>query len=254
MAVKKLVIGNWKMNPETLDEAKKIFSSLKRQAGKFRKIQTVICPPFLYLTTLLAQKKNGLTIGAQDSFWVPSGAYTGEVSALQLAKEKVGYCIVGHSERRELGESDELVNKKLKALIRAGIIPVLCIGEKERDHDGFYLARIKDQIRIALQGVKVGGLSHLVIAYEPIWAIGKGAKEAITGEKLHQMSIYIRKVLSDLYNKRAAFKTPILYGGSVDEFNAGEIIKEGQVQGFLVGRASLDIKSFTKIMEIVNKQ
>lgn len=253
MQVKKLVIGNWKMNPESLVDAKKIISGVKRSASKFRKVKTIICPSFLHVIPLASLNKSGVEIGAQDVFWEREGSYTGEVSPVQLGKEKIKYCIVGHSERREMGEKDEDVNKKLRALLKVGISPILCIGEKERDHDGFYLAYIRDQLKQALKGVKPKELKEVVIAYEPIWAIGKKGEDAIDGPKLYQMSLYIRKVLSDLYNKKVAFEVPVLYGGSVDEFNSEKIIKEGEVQGFLVGRASLDSKSFLKIIEIVNK-
>lgn len=252
MTQKKLVVANWKMNPESTAETKKIFTAVKRYAKKYRKVDLVTCPPFLYLQTLLSFTRGGVAVGAQDCFWEPTGSYTGEVSALQLAKEKIDYCIVGHSERRELGETDEEVNKKVHALLKVRVKPIICIGEKERDRDGFYLAHIKDQIKQALKEVKQKDLINIVIAYEPIWAIGAKAKGAITGEDLYQMTIYIRKVLSDLYTHRTAFNAPILYGGSVDEFNAADIISEGEVQGFLVGRASLNPKGFEKIVQAVN--
>ena len=251
MANKKLVVANWKMNPESLNEAKKIFVGIKRYAKKIRKVRVVVCPPFLYVGSL-ASSRASVELGAQDVFWEREGSFTGEVSPVQLAKEKVSYCIVGHSERRELGETDKEVNKKIKALFKVGIIPVLCIGEKDRDHDGFYLAFVKDEIKEALKQVKQKDLSKIVIAYEPIWAIGKKSKGVIAGDDLHEMTIYIRKVLSDLYSHKTAFNVPILYGGSVDEFNAENIIKEGGVQGFLVGRASLNTKSFMEIVNIVN--
>jgi len=240
------------MNPESTAETKKIFTTLKRSVKKYRKVDVVVCPPFLYLQTLLSFTRGGVAIGAQDCFWEDAGSYTGEVSALQLAKERIDYCIVGHSERRELGETDGEVNKKVLALLKVKMTPIICIGEKERDKDGFYLAHLKDQLKLALKGVKQKDLVNIVIAYEPIWAIGAKAKKVITGEDLHQMTIFIRKVLSDLYTHRTAFNAPILYGGSVNEDNAEQIISEGEVQGFLVGRASLDPKSFTQIIEIVH--
>lgn len=252
MTQKKIIVANWKMNPESIAEAKKLFITVKRSAKKYRKSSIVICPPSLYIQTLLSFPRGGVSVGAQNVFWEPNGSFTGEISAVQLAKEKVDYCIVGHSERRELGETNEQVNKKVSALLKVGITPIVCIGEKERDHDAFYLAHIKDQIKEALSGVKQKDISNILIAYEPIWAIGSKAKGAIQPEELHQMTIYIRKVLSDLYSQRIAFNVPILYGGSVDQSNAEDIMKRGEAQGLLIGRASLDARVFTDIITIVN--
>ena len=253
MANKRLVVANWKMNPLTATDAKKIFTSVKRHTRKFRKVDVVVCPPFLYIANLLSSKRGGVYIGAQDVFWETEGSFTGEISPVQLGKERIDYCIVGHSERRALGETDEEVNKKVKALLKVGLIPIVCIGESERDADGKYLSFIKEQIKKALKDVKQKDLQNIVIAYEPIWAIGKEAKDVIDGESLHEMSIFIRKVISDLYTYRTAFKSPVLYGGSVDEYNANDLIVKGNVQGFLVGRASLEPKGFLNIIDAVNK-
>ncbi|MCI5108294.1 MAG: triose-phosphate isomerase [Candidatus Pacebacteria bacterium] len=244
--MKKIVVANWKMNPDTVSVAKNNYNSIKRNTKKYRKVETVIAPPFVFLNSF----SGGLKMAAQDVFWQKSGSFTGEVSVNQLAHLKVSYCIVGHSERRELGESDIDVNMKVRALISVGITPIICVGEKDRDSNGEYLSIIKNQIKDALVSIKQKDLSKIIIAYEPIWAIGK--KDSIGTRSLHEMSIYIKKVLSDLYSKRTAFKVSVLYGGSVDESNARELVKEGEVQGLLIGRASLEPKKFTEIIKEVN--
>lgn len=246
--MKKMIVANWKMNPDTVSLAKKKFASIKRNSPKYKKVETVVAPPFVFLDALKQSKT--LKVAAQDVFIQRNGSFTGEISASQLVGVGVSHCIVGHSERRTLGETDIDVNMKIRELLRVGITPIVCIGEKERDSNADYLLFIKNQIKDALVSVKQKDLSKIIFAYEPIWAVG--ATDSIGSRGLHEMTIYIKKVLTDLYSKRVAFKVKLLYGGSVDYTNAKELVSEGEVDGLLIGRASLDPKSFIEIIKEVN--
>jgi len=242
MSKRKLVVGNWKMNPENLDDAKRIASAISRSV-KNLKTKVVLCPPFVFLGSL-----SGIR-GAQDVFYESSGAFTGEVSPAQLASVGVEYVIVGHSERRALGETNEIVNKKVRAVLENGMTAIVCAGEKVRDHGGEYLHEIKAQITHALKDVNKRYVSNIVIAYEPVWKIGQ--REAMSPVEIHEMSIYIRKILHDLYASMAE-DVKIIYGGSVMADDADRIVGEGNVSGLLVGRESLKPKEFVEIVRLVD--
>lgn len=250
---KKLIIGNWKMYPANMKDAKTNFIGIKKIASTLRNVQTVICPPFVYASEL---KKlvtgHRCTVGAQNAWIENEGAYTGEVSPAMLASLKLSHVIIGHSERRAIGETDELVNKKVLAGVKAGLTVVLCVGEHERDTDGEYLKFIAEQIKNALHGVSKKDLTQIVIAYEPIWAIGKHALRSASTDDALEVSILIKKTLVDLYGKDGASVT-ILYGGSVDAKNSWEFLLKSQVDGLLVGRASLDPKVFGEILRSAEK-
>jgi len=254
MINKKLIIANWKMAPATFAEAKKIFSAIKKTAGAKKNVQTVVCPPFVY-TRELANMVSGhrCVVGTQDLFWEKSGSYTGEISADMLKDAKAKYVIIGHSERRALGETNDVVGKKVSAALRAGFRTVLCIGEPERDEHGGYIKFLIEELHAALGSVNRPMLSSLVIAYEPIWAIGKKGSEAAGPEDVLEISILIKKVLADMFDKNNVMDIPILYGGSVDHTNAQMFFDSGGVQGLLVGRASRDPKKFEKILKIANE-
>lgn len=250
--IKRLIIANWKMNPTSLTEARKIFNATRIAAAKVRRSQIVICPPFVYLTAFRPPKSSKFFLGAQDVFWRSVGAHTGEISALMLKNLGVSYCIVGHSERRILGESSEVVSKKVKTLLKEKIVPILCVGERERDIQGSYLEFLGNQIRGSLSGIQKKEANKLIIAYEPIWAIGKTANESIDSHKLHEMVIFIRKILSQVFGREVANKIAIIYGGSVEKDNARDLMLEGRVSGFLVGHASLDATHFKEIIKLVD--
>lgn len=256
---KKLVVANWKMNPQTPEEAKTIFVGTRKATEKLKQTEAIVCPPSIYFAQLAklvpSKAKAGGTkikIGGQNVFWEPSGSFTGETSAEMLSVAGATHVIVGHSERRALGETDEMISKKVSASIQANIITILCIGERERDHHGNYLSFLKHQIMSGLSGVQKKNLFQIVIAYEPVWAIGKSESEALTGSGMHEMTIFIRKILSDMYGRDNVSNIPILYGGSVSPNNAGNIVSEGYVDGLLVGRQSLDPALFTEILKIVD--
>jgi triosephosphate isomerase len=252
--MKKIIIGNWKMAPETLKEAKATFAAIKTRGSRLRNVQTVICAPFVYVSDL-AKMVGGhrVAVGAENTHWEESGAFTGEVSACQIASVKAQYVIVGHSERRAMGETDDDVAKKVAAVFRGKMIPVLCVGERTRDDHGEYTRFIIAQIQKALTGLKRSQVRKLIIAYEPIWAIGSHAIHPATPADALEISILIRKTIADIWSKNEAFAVPILYGGSADETNAEGFLREGEMQGLLVGRASLDPKKFNAILEIAER-
>lgn len=248
--LKKLVVGNWKMNPVSLAEAKSLAVGVKRAMRGVVKTQVVLCPPFVFLSPLSSVPSGSLFLGAQNVFPEEAGSFTGEVSWSQLPDFKVGFVIVGHSERRKMGEADEMVNRKVRAVVGEGMTAIICVGESTRDHNGEYFDLIKKQILSALKDVPKKLLNHVVVAYEPIWAIG--AREAMTPRDLHEMSIFIRKVLKD-YAGSISEDIRILYGGSVDRVNADSLVREGNVSGLLVGRQSLKPKDFMEIIKLVDQ-
>lgn len=250
---KKLVIANWKMNPQTFAEAKKLFNDIKKAAGTYSRVKTVVCPPFVFLGDLAyGYSGRKVAFGSQNIFSEERGSYTGEISPFQVKDSGATFSIIGHSERRARGESDADVHGKLALALKHKLTPVLCIGEHERDHHGKYLAFLRHQISTAFKRVRPKDVPRIVIAYEPIWAIGKHGSDAITPKKLHETVLFIRRVLRELYTKKVAFDVTILYGGSVEPENTLALFSEGTVQGFLVGHASLSAESFRRILEITN--
>lgn len=247
---KKLIVGNWKMYPERLEDAKKIVADVKRAMLKIRKTNVVLCPPFVYTPIFSGIKKGPLHLGAQTTNAKPSGSLTGEISVSQLEQFNVDYVIVGHSERRKMGELDKEINEKVRAIIDYGMTAILCVGEESRDHNGDYLDFIKSQILSGLSSIEKKFLPNVVIAYEPLWAIG--AKDAMQPRDIHEMSIYIKKVLRDAFGDLSS-QVLVLYGGAVDKFNAESIIRDGDVAGLLIGRQSLASKDFVEIIKIVDR-
>ncbi len=244
------IIGNWKMNPDNRKEALKIFEGIKKSSQR-RRSKVVVCPPFVYLSDMSSGRlPKSLSLGAQDCFWKEKGSFTGEISPTQLADMKVEYVIVGHSERRGLGEEDEHVAKKIKALMFAGLRPIVCIGECRRDKDGEYLNFLESQLDSVFGDITPAQLDKILIAYEPVWAIGKSEEDAITGHLLHEIVILIKRFLARKYGKERGFSVPVIYGGSVSPGNAEEILKEGNAEGLLIGRESLNPKSFSDIIEL----
>lgn len=231
-------------------EAKLFVNKLINElAGKRFKI--VVCPPFVSLVDVveLTQGTN-LSVGAQNCHFERSGAFTGEVSAAMLKAIGVEYVIVGHSERRKyFGETDEIVNKKLKAVLSEGMRPILCVGEtKEEREKGLTFCVVEMQIRQALYGLSRQEAERVVIAYEPVWAIGTGI--VAKPEQAQEVHRFIRKLLSELYDEQLANSVPILYGGSIKPDNFFAIMAQPDVDGGLVGGASLD-EQFVKLAKIV---
>lgn len=246
---KKLIVANWKMN-KTISEAKEFCQALLPQIEGYNEVDVAICPPFTSLETVKNLLSDSpVALGAQDLFWKEKGAFTGEVSPIMLVDVGCKYVIVGHSERRHiLGETDLIVNRKLKAALEAGLTPILCVGEtlQERKNN---LAKevIKDQLLANLKDIELKA-ADIVIAYEPVWAIGTGVNAS--SEDAQEMCLYIRTKLKELYGEEVANNTRILYGGSVKEDNLADFLNEKDVDGALVGGASLDPQSFAELIRI----
>ncbi len=250
-ARKPLLAANWKMNTtvsEGLNLILNILSELeiiKREEKEL--IDILICPPFITLKKACEVLDHQILIGAQNTFWEEQGAYTGEISPLML-KDLVKYVIIGHSERRQyFNEFDEIINKKIKAVLPYNLIPILCVGESlEIREAGNENEFIKNQIKLALEGIEEQSLSELVIAYEPIWAIGTG-KAALPSDA-QEINQLIRQQLKQLFSENFAERTRILYGGSANAENIASFINEVDVDGALVGGASLKVNEFLKMI------
>ena len=241
-----VIAGNWKMNT-TLDEATALVEQMKGKLDAIHGVEKVVCPPFISLAAV-GELLHGTSIrpGAQNCHYELKGAYTGEVSATMLSA-LCEFVILGHSERRQyFGETDELVNRKLRAVLGAKLTPILCVGEKlEERQSGKTEEVVRRQVTGALEGVD--SLHGLVMAYEPVWAIGTGM--AASGEEANLTINLIREELRRLHGADVALETRILYGGSVTADNIGEFIAQGEIDGALVGGASLKAEEFVSIVE-----
>ena len=240
------------MNPPTLKEAEMLFFNVRQGTSSIKKTEIVICPPFLYLEKLksASRRNKKISLGAQDAFWEGGGAFTGEISGEMIYNLGTKYVILGHSERRALGETDMMVNKKIKASLAAGLTPILCVGEAARDESHSYFNLVKIQLEECLHGIKKDLISKVILAYEPVWAISStpNRHDATSGD-CREMAIFLRKILSDKFGSDAS-KMSIIYGGSVNEKDAFEFLKNGGIDGLLAGKASLDAKKFTEIIKI----
>jgi triosephosphate isomerase len=246
----RLIVANWKMNPDTPSEARALVTATKLVAGNLRHTNVVICPPAVFLALLKPTRK--IALGAQDISTELRGAYTGSISAPMMKYSGVTYAIIGHSERRALGETDEIINQKIKIALSQGLRVILCVGERARDEHGHYLKHLREQLEKAVYRLPRPMAKGLIIAYEPIWAIGVDAKQADTPAGFLEQSIFIRKVLSHWCGRTMALELPILYGGSVNPKNAVSFIKEGEANGLLVGHESLRADHWREIIKIVD--
>lgn len=245
-----LIAGNWKMY-KTPAEAAAFAAAFREAAAVFAgTVEVALCPAFPALVDVSrALAGSGIALGAQNMFWAPEGAYTGEVSAAMLRDAGCRYVILGHSERRQyFGETDEGVNRKAKAALENGLTPIVCVGETlEQREDGITKDVVTGQIRGCLAGLGGSKVAGLVIAYEPVWAIGTG--RAATGVDANRVvAASIRPVLRELYGKQTADETRVLYGGSVTAANAAEFFSQPEIDGALVGGASLKAAEFVSIV------
>jgi len=245
--VKKIIIANWKMNPKTSREAEILARGISEAAKNSKNCEVIIAPPFVHIRAVRSVK-----LGAQDVFWEKSGPYTGEISTLQLKAYGVSLVLVGHSERRALGETNEEINKKIKAVLESGIKAVLCVGEIEKQKEVAFPVIIHQELKEGLRGINKSLLKNLIVVYEPVWAISTHGK-ADSPKNVFEMSVLIRRELLKMFGKKTAFSIPIIYGGSVDEKNAADFIKYGRVDGLLVGAASLNAKKFIEIIKRVSE-
>lgn len=248
-SARRLVVANWKMNPITESDASRLAKAIAKKASRPR-ATVVIAPPTPHLSAVKAALPKTFGLGAQDGHEKDSGPLTGNVSLRTLYSYGVRTVILGHSERRREGETDERVNAKLKTALALRITPVVCIGELVRDQHGKYFSTVEAQLRAAFKGVKRTEAERVVIAYEPVWAIssGDGKGQTATAGDAHEMKLFIQKILVELYGRAIAMRLKILYGGSVNKANAGDLIKKGEVDGFLVGGASLKPDEFAEII------
>ncbi len=253
MLKKKLIVGNWKMNPRSLALARTNFLAIKKGMDIYKNLEVAIAAPFIYLPELSKLTSAKLSLGSQNVASAKEGPYTGEVSADMLKSFKIKYAIVGHSERRALGETNAQINLKLKMLLAAKITPILCVGETDRDASMWYLSAVKTQLEECLAGISKNAVPKIVIAYEPVWAISTTVNHRdATTEDCREMIIYIRKVLSDMVGHSVAQSARVIYGGSVNEDNARGFLSDGMAQGLLPGKASLKPTTFIKILNIAN--
>lgn len=243
-----IIAGNWKMF-KTVSEATAFFAEVKGKA-EVAGVESVICAPFTALPALVeAAKGTTIAIGAQNVHFEDNGAFTGEISGLMLKDLGVKYVIIGHSERRAyFAESDEIVNKKTAAAFKHGLTPIVCVGEKlEERESGATKEVCKVQTEAAFQGLSAEQAAEVVVAYEPIWAIGTG--KSSTSEDAQDVIGYIRGVIAGLYNEAVAAKVRIQYGGSVKPNNVSEYLGQADIDGALVGGASLEPASYIALIE-----
>ncbi len=249
---KKLIVGNWKMNPQSQKEAVLLFKGIDQAITSMKNVEVVISAPFPFISSLKQLKKKKITLGAQNAYFEQKGAFTGEVSPYMLRDIGVNYVIVGHSERRALGETDEMINKKVLTCLKAKLIPILCVGESIRMNDASYLNIVKDQLIKCLNGVQKSQMKNIVIAYEPVWALSSTIdRHDATPHDFEEMKIYIKKILSDMSSQMVASGVRIIYGGSANKDNAESFLRAG-ADGLLPGKASLDAKNFSRIVEIAS--
>ena len=245
--LRKLIAGNWKMNTDRAS-AVALAKGIVNGVDKYKAVDLLVCPPSVYLSPVAdALKGSSVALGAQNMYYEANGAFTGELSAAMLKDVGCTYVILGHSERRHiLKETDADVNKKTLAALAAGLIPIVCVGELLAEREaGKTGSVIKTQFDGSLAGVSAEQIEKTVIAYEPVWAIGTG--KVATPEQAAEVHADLRRLLVERYNDRSAAKVRILYGGSVKASNAGELLAQPNVDGALVGGASLKADEFLGI-------
>ncbi|MDD5129144.1 MAG: triose-phosphate isomerase [Candidatus Omnitrophica bacterium] len=245
---KTIIAGNWKMY-KNLKDGQDLAVSLRRDLYKIENVDIVICPPFTLLAYLAdALETSNIKVGGQDLYWQEEGAFTGEVSPLMLKDAGCQYVIIGHSERRQFfGETNETVNKKIKAALKNELTPIVCVGEnlQEREADKTFKV-IEDHVNNGLAGISASDMLKLVVAYEPVWAIGTG--KTATPEQAQEVHKFIRDLLKKNYSQEVADSVRIQYGGSVKPENITELMNKPDVDGALVGGASLKADSFSAII------
>lgn len=247
-----VIAGNWKMN-KTVKEGATLIEDILPLAQK-ADCEVVLCVPFTHLMTAVELTKNSpVKIGAQNVHWAKKGAFTGEISPEMLVDLGVEYVLIGHSERRQyFGETDETVNQRTAAALEAGLKVILCVGESEAQREqGITEEIVSMQTKIALKGIPAEQMKNVVIAYEPIWAIGTG--QTATPQQANEVCCYIRWVVEELYGEPIASQLPIQYGGSMNVKNAADLLAEEDIDGGLIGGASLKSEDFGEIISAVMK-
>ena len=249
MARRVVIAGNWKMN-KTAAETRALVSELKPGVSGVDAVDIVVCPPFTSLRAAVEEAQGSpISVGAQNVHWEESGAYTSEVSAAMLCEIPVQYVIIGHSERRQyFGETDETVNRRLKTALAAGLIPIVCIGEQLQEReDGKTESVVRKQVEQGFAGLSADQMRRTIVAYEPVWAIGTGV--TATPEQAQETHAFVRSVLSDRFDTATADAVRILYGGSMKPANCRDLIRQDDIDGGLIGGASLKAADFSAIVD-----
>jgi len=251
---KRIIAGNWKMN-KGVSESQTLAEDIKRELAECSEVEVVLCPPFTSLQTVAdVVGETAIKFGAQNMHWESSGAYTGEVSAMMLRSLYCHFVILGHSERRTyFGETDAIVNKKAKAALAATLIPIVCVGETlEERQAAKHMSVVRTQVEGSLEGIAPADLKKVVLAYEPVWAIGTGL--TATPEQAQEMHAFIRSVLREMSNSDVADSVRIQYGGSMKPSNAAELLAKPDIDGGLIGGAALEAKSFVELVRIAQQK
>lgn len=244
---KAIVVANWKMNPPTMREARKLFEATKKAAEKAPNVSLIIAPPSIYLRDLSSSYRGRqISFAAQSAHFEARGAFTGEISMEQARGAGASYILVGHSERRAAGETNEDTQKKISAALAHKLHPILCVGEPQRDSGGGHFAFVREELAAGLRGIAASNIARTIIAYEPVWAIG--GESAIAPRDMHEMAIFVRKTIVDLFGP-VGHSVKILYGGSIDEKSALRMMEEGDVRGLLVGHVSISAKRFAALLQ-----
>jgi len=251
---KRIIAGNWKMN-KTVSESQSLAEEIKRELAECSDVEVVLCPPFTSLPVVAdVVGETAIKFGAQNMHWEASGAYTGEISPYMLRSLYCHFVILGHSERRSyFGETDEIVNRKTQAALAASLTPIVCVGETigERQAEK-HMDVVRTQVQGSLAEIAPADLKKLVIAYEPVWAIGTGL--TASPEQAQEMHAFIRSVLTEMSNEDVAQSVRIQYGGSMKPSNAAELLAKPDIDGGLIGGASLEAKSFVELVRIAQQK
>lgn len=247
--MKTTVVANWKMNPSNWREAKRLFAATRKAAEHAPQVSLIVAPPTLYLRELRATYAGRkIAFAVQNAHEGTSGAYTGELSFAQCKDSGASYVLVGHAERREMGESNEETGKKVTAALQNSLVPVLCVGESQRSGSGEHFEFVRTQLRAGISAVEPQHIARVIVAYEPVWAIG--AQKPMTPRDMHEMAIFIRKSIVDIKGEKG-MAVKILYGGAIDDTSAPEMLKRGDVHGLLVGRASEDVHKISGLLAAI---
>lgn len=248
--MKSILVANWKMTPATYREAKQLFDATKKAADKAKNVQVIAAPPAIFMRELSRGYRGRIAFCLQNGHREPQGAHTGEISFTQARDAKATYVLVAHAERRAMGETNEEARAKVAAALKQELVPILCVGETSRTSTGEHFPFIREQLRIGLAEVPASALKKVIIAYEPVWAIG--AVKPMTSRDMHEMSIFIRKTVVEFFGE-PGMDIKILYGGSIDETTAPEMLTNGDVIGLLVGRASSDARKITNLLGAIQR-
>jgi triosephosphate isomerase len=243
-----LIVANWKAYVEESEKAKKLFAVSKRLA-KGSGSTIVLAPPAPLLGALALRNKTSVAFAAQDVSATTGGAKTGEVTAPVYAASGASYAIIGHSERRAAGDTDAIIAEKLAHALVHGLTPILCVGEHDRDGEGRYLSLVREELTRAIEPLEPKERGKVIVAYEPLWAIGKTAESAIRPNDLAEMALYIRKVIAELLPGKSSRRSLVLYGGSVEVANVRTLAASSGIDGFLIGHASVDPDVFASLVK-----